>query len=193
MQRGRWHMRGSSQDGLVLFGLRSLYFLAFINVKHLVVGWANSLLANAHVALLCWPLLDYLCVYIGHSKTCGKGIYSFSNLHTKLHHIRLSWSHSGVGLPVLVVFWLLLAIWFSICENTHTHTPITHYACWLMHLRDHLLEQFRTNVSAIYNNSISTYSYRRLIAGPAQHNSQNNYQIILRIMDTICHHYFNLP
>lgn len=52
-QCGRWHVHGNSQDGLVLSRIHSLYFLAFIDVKHLVLVWANSLIANACVDLLC--------------------------------------------------------------------------------------------------------------------------------------------
>ena len=42
MHRDRWHVHGSSQDGMVLLGVHSLFLIVLINVKHLVVGWANT-------------------------------------------------------------------------------------------------------------------------------------------------------
>jgi hypothetical protein len=68
MQCGRWHVHGSSHDGLVMSMIRSMCFLAFIDVKHLVVVWANSLFANslfanACVDLLCKLFLNYIIVF----------------------------------------------------------------------------------------------------------------------------------
>ena len=45
-------MHGSSQDNMVLFRVCLLFLLTFINVKHLVVGKANSMFAIECVALL---------------------------------------------------------------------------------------------------------------------------------------------
>ena len=45
-------MHGSSQDGMVLSRVCSLCLLVSISVKHLVVGWDNSMFANVFVALL---------------------------------------------------------------------------------------------------------------------------------------------
>ena len=54
---GWWH--GSSQDGMVMSRIRSLCLPTFISVKHLVLGWANSVFVDACVALLCWWFLNY--------------------------------------------------------------------------------------------------------------------------------------
>ena len=35
MHRGWWHVHGSSQDGMVLSRIHSLFLPTFINVKHL--------------------------------------------------------------------------------------------------------------------------------------------------------------
>ena len=40
-------MHRSNHDGMVLLGDLSRCFLAFISVKHLVVGWANNAFAKA--------------------------------------------------------------------------------------------------------------------------------------------------
>lgn len=45
-------MQGSSHDGIVLYGGRSLWLPTFINVKHPVLGCALRVLASAW--LLCY-------------------------------------------------------------------------------------------------------------------------------------------
>ena len=63
-------MQGSSQEGMVLFGISSLFSPAFINVKHLDVGWANSGFANTCVALLCWLVFKlFMCLFVQHDSS----------------------------------------------------------------------------------------------------------------------------
>ena len=56
MHLGRWHLHGSSQDGMVS-RVWSLCLLTFFSVKHLVLGCANNVFDDACVALLCWLVL----------------------------------------------------------------------------------------------------------------------------------------
>lgn len=62
MHLGRWHVHGSSHDGLVLSGVRLLVLPAFFIVKHFVVVWANKMFGNACVALLCQSILKLFIV-----------------------------------------------------------------------------------------------------------------------------------
>ena len=67
MHLGRWHVHGSSQDGMVMSMVQSLCLLTSINVKHLVLGWANNVFAYACVALLCWIILKlFMCLFVQH-------------------------------------------------------------------------------------------------------------------------------
>ena len=61
----RCHVQGSSHDGMVLSGIRSLCLPEFINVKHLVVGWAYSVFA---IACVCYMGISVACLLSGE---CG--------------------------------------------------------------------------------------------------------------------------
>ena len=58
-------MHGSSHEGMVLSGVRSLMLPTSIRVKQQVVGWASSVFATMHIALLCWFVLRlFMCLLL---------------------------------------------------------------------------------------------------------------------------------
>jgi hypothetical protein len=67
MHHGRWHVHGSSHDGVELSGVCSLCLLSFIHVKHPMAGWANCMLGNAYVDLLYQLFLRlFMCLFVQH-------------------------------------------------------------------------------------------------------------------------------
>lgn len=61
---GRKHIQGENHEGIVLFGVRLLILLAFINVKYLDMGWGNSVLASACTALLWQWVLKLFMLFV---------------------------------------------------------------------------------------------------------------------------------
>ena len=57
--------QGNSNGGGVLFGVLLLSLLAFMSVKHLVVGWPRRVLASAScTALLCLLIMRLFYAFV---------------------------------------------------------------------------------------------------------------------------------
>ena len=83
MHHGRWVVHGSSHDGMVLSGVCSLCLPAFINMKHPMVGWANSMFANACINLLYWLFLRlFMCLFV--------------QLDSRWRHVLICWDVHGL-------------------------------------------------------------------------------------------------
>ena len=61
----------------------------FINVKHLVVGWANNVFANACVVLLCQLVLKlFMCLFVQHDSS-WRYVLNYWDVH-RLHNGNMS-------------------------------------------------------------------------------------------------------
>lgn len=60
-------MQRNSHESIMLLGVLLLSFPAFINVKHLVVGWARSVSTSMCATLLCLLVLKlFICLFVQH-------------------------------------------------------------------------------------------------------------------------------
>ena len=60
-------MHGNSHKGMVLSGVWSLMFMAFIRMRQRIVGWASSVFVSACTTLLCQFVLRlFMCLLMQH-------------------------------------------------------------------------------------------------------------------------------
>lgn len=74
-----WSLDKHLHLGTMLFGGLSFILLAFISVKHLVLGWASSVWAIMCNALVCRLVRRLLmCVFVQHESRCRHVLVPFS-------------------------------------------------------------------------------------------------------------------